>query len=205
MGGSSSEDLDSLSQMSYDDYWIGDFMHRRENQGIIRIHDEFLEDRFNIVGLSRYVRNLEKTYSSILDKGPRGNFSEESVLYYLIHQRYIFTKPGLEAVLDKVMNKEYGVCPRWGCESVPVIPVGLSNEPKVSSSKVYCYNCVNVYEPRNTLCILDGCAWGTSFPHFLILTYSYHFVPKEYGEYVPRIYGFRICVQDENDSFEEES
>lgn len=201
---SSSEDLNSLSQMSYDDYWIGDFMHRKENHGIVRVHEEFLEDRFNTVGLNKYVRDLENVYNSILDKGPRGDFMSEATLYYLIHQRYIFTKPGLEAVLDKVMNKEYGTCPRLGCESIPMIPLGLSNEPNVSSTKAYCYNCVNVYEPKDVLCVLDGCAWGKSFPHFLVLTYSYHFVPREYSEYVPRIYGFRVCVGDGNESPEED-
>lgn len=201
---SSSESEGSLSQISYEDYWIGDFLHRKENRGVVRVHDEFLEDRFNIVGLGAHVRNLERSYNAILDREPRGDFADEAALYYLIHQRYIFTKPGLEAVLDRVMNREYGVCPRWGCESVPAVPIGLSSEPGVCSTKIYCHGCVNVFEPSGSLCFLDGCAWGVSFPHFLILTYPYHFASEDCRQYVPRIFGFRICAQDDNESLDED-
>ncbi|KAL7346713.1 casein kinase II subunit beta [Encephalitozoon intestinalis] len=191
--------------MSPDEYWVGDFMHRRENRSIVRVPDEFLEDRFNIIGLDRYIKDLEKVYSSILDKGPRSSFQEESSLYYLIHQKYIFTKPGLETVLDRVMSKEYGACPRIGCKSVGMIPIGLSDRPGVSSTKVYCHCCVSVYEARGILRLVDGCAWGKSFPHFLILTHSYHFPSGKCEEYVPRIYGFRICAHDDNDSLSEDN
>ncbi|AFN83924.1 casein kinase II subunit beta [Encephalitozoon romaleae SJ-2008] len=200
------DDSENLLRMSPDEYWVGDFMHRKENHAIVRVPDEFLEDRFNIIGLDRYIKNLEETYNSILDKGPRRNLKEESSLYYLIHQRYIFTKSGLEAILDKVMSREYGVCPRVGCKSsVGMVPVGLSDGPSKSSTKIYCHNCVNVYEPKGNLQLLDGCAWGRSFPHFLILAHSYHFPSRMYEEYVPRIYGFRICSHDDNDSFSEDN
>ncbi|KAM0672835.1 subunit beta of casein kinase II [Ordospora colligata] len=194
-----------LDHMAAEEYWIGDFMHRKENYGIIRVPDEFLEDRFNLVGLERRIFNLEDAYNSILDRGPRGDFLEESCLYYLIHQRYIFTKPGLEAVLDRVMNKEYGVCPRVGCKASAVIPIGMSDFPGKKATKVYCHSCTAVYEPGSKLRMLDGCAWGRSFPHFLILTYPYHFPSSTGKEYIPRIYGIRICKHDDNDSHSEDN
>ncbi|CAD25839.1 CASEIN KINASE II BETA 2 SUBUNIT (BETA PRIME) [Encephalitozoon cuniculi GB-M1] len=199
------DDSENLLRISSDEYWVGDFMRRKENHSIVRVPDEFLEDRFNTIGLDRYIDNLEEVYNSVLDKGPRGNFKEESSLYYLIHQRYIFTKSGLEAVLDKVMSREYGACPRVGCRSVGVIPIGLSDRPQVSSTKIYCHSCVNVYEASGTLQLLDGCAWGRSFPHFLILTHSYHFPSRTCEEYIPRIYGLRICSHDDNDSLSEDN
>lgn len=197
--------MEKLLADDSDEYWIGDFMHREENHGIVRVPDEFLEDRFNVVGLDRYINSFEETYSSILDKGPRGDPVSEALLYYLIHQRYIFTKAGLEAVLDKVMNEEYGVCPRVGCMSAAMVPVGMSDKPGRGYTKTYCHGCREVYEPGGVLGALDGCAWGRSFPHFLILTHPYDFPSRACEKYVPRIYGFRICSPDDNDSPSEDN
>jgi casein kinase II subunit beta len=201
---STEDDFECSSEASYEDYWIGDFLRKKENQGLVRIHDAFLEDKFNILGLEQYMSDLHATHESITDKAPRRDYSEESALYLLMHQRFVFTKVGLDAVLDKVVNREYGTCPRIGCRSIPAIPIGMSNEPCKSSTKIYCHGCVNIYEPKSSLCLLDGCAWGRSFPHFLILTYPYEFVPKDCEPYTPRLFGFRICAHDDNDSMEED-
>ncbi|EQB60260.1 casein kinase ii subunit beta [Vairimorpha apis BRL 01] len=174
-----------------EDYWMRDFFMKKENSLLARIPDVYLNDTFNLIGLNKKIKDLEACYNAILDFNKSTDFSEESALYYLIHQRYIYTMSGLEDILDKVLNKEFGSCIRVNC-ATPLIPIGLNNEPRVSTTKMYCYNCVCIYLPKGPIKALDGCAWGKYFPHFLLLTYPYKFKKRKIQEYVPKIYGFRI-------------
>lgn len=82
-------------------------------------------------------------------------------------------------MLERVLQHFYGECRRMGCGDIPLIPVGLSNNPKISSVKLYCYNCNNVFDPDNSLSELDGCSFGSSFAHLLILTYKDKFPKKK--------------------------
>ncbi|KAK6090616.1 hypothetical protein P3W45_000339 [Vairimorpha bombi] len=187
------------------DYWAGRFFSKKEHAFLARVPDSYMNDPFNLVGLNKKISNLEESYNAILDATKSSDFLEESTLYYLIHQRFIYTITGLEDIMERVLNKEYGSCSRVGC-STPLMPIGGSNEPRVSSTKVYCYNCVCIYLPKGPIKGLDGCAWGKYFPHFLLLTYPYKFKKKKLQEYVPRIYGFRIYdCDDDNDSLDEDS
>lgn len=183
-----------------EDLWILKFMNKRQNRYLERVHDSFLQDRFNFYGLKEKIENFEEGYLAIHDQKPSKNFENESNLYFLIHQRYIFTKTGADNVLDRVMNKEYGTCPRHGCKNTPTIPIGLSNQIGKSKTFIYCHNCNNLFEPRGSLKKLDGSAWGTGFAHFLILTYPYQFEKTPIKEYIPKIFGFKVSEPDENDS-----
>lgn len=187
---------DSLSDS--DETWISRFHNRSENSGLIMIHDSFLQDKFNLVGLMRYISNLSRSFDVIKNKMPSRNKKEEALLYYLVHQRYILTNAGMEKMLERVIQHFYGDCRRMGCEDIPLIPLGLSNNPKISSVKLYCYNCNNVFDPDNSLSGLDGCSFGSSFAHLLILTHKENFPKKKYGNYIPRIFGFRIYEEKEN-------
>ncbi|KAF9765063.1 Casein kinase II subunit beta [Nosema granulosis] len=184
-------------------YWAGEFFKKKENTFLARIDDSFIEDSFNLVGLNKKVDNLKKSYNAIIDKTKSQDYIEESCLYYLLHQRYIYSMSGLEAILEKVMNKEYGTCSRLGC-SAKLIPVGESNEPRVSPTRLFCHVCSCLYMPKGPIKALDGCAWGTSFPMFLIITFPYKFKQKNNTPYVPRLFGFRVCPQDNFDSLEDE-
>ncbi|EEQ83016.1 hypothetical protein NCER_100185 [Vairimorpha ceranae BRL01] len=195
------------SEVSESQYWTGKFFLKKEHGFLARIPDSYINDSFNLVGLNKKISNIETCYNAILDNTTSKDILEESALYYLIHQRYIFTTTGLEDILEKVLNKDYGSCSRVGC-STPLIPIGGSNEPKVSSTKVYCFNCVCIYLPKGPIKGLDGCAWGKYFPHFLLITYPYKFKKKKLQEYVPKIYGFRIYEieeEEENESIDEDS
>lgn len=184
-------------------YWVGEFFKKKENSYLARVDDVFIEDNFNLVGLSKIIENLKRSYNAILDKGKSQDFIEESSLYYLIHQRYITSMTGLDDILEKVMNKEYGICPRIGC-GTKLIPYGDSTDPHISGTKVFCYVCECLYTPKGPLKGLDGCAWGNSFPMFLIISFPYKFKRKSVTPFKPRLYGFRVIVQDMDESFDEE-
>lgn len=192
-------DTDVSSEI-YDDLWILKFLSKKRNRYLERIPDLFLEDKFNLFGLKEKVKTFEDSYLAILNTKPSKDFDEESKLYLYIHQRYIFTKMGAENVLDRVISLEYGSCQKHGCDDYPLIPGSISNEFGDSPTMLYCHNCGNLYESRSSLRRLDGCAWGTGFPHFLILSYPYHFEKKQSVPYVPKLFGFQISEPEDNDS-----
>ncbi len=200
MSSDSMEDKFDLSEKSYEDSWIVRFFSIKKNRYLERIQDSFLQDKFNFYGLSSKVENFNEAYLSIQDISESSDFENESIVYFLAHQRYIYTKTGMENILDKVLNWEFGKCCRMGCKDIPYLPLGLSNDYGKSETKVYCYNCENIYNARGNLRKVDGSAWGTSFAHFLILSFPYHFEKKQSEKYVPRIFGFQISEVDENDS-----
>lgn len=189
------------SEMTYDDMWILKFLDRRENKHLERVHDNFLCDRFNFNGIREKVKDFESAYGAIQDRHESTNLEIESTVYLLAHQRYIYTKSGLDSIFNKVLNREFGACHQYGCEDVPFVPTALSNEPKKSGTMLFCHNCESLYEPRGSLRNLDGCAWGIGFAHFLILSYPYHFEKRaRKPAYTPRIFGIQLYKRDDNDS-----
>ncbi len=74
-------------------------------------------------------------------------YQEASDLYGLIHARYILTPRGLAVMREKYMLKLFGVCPRVLCQKQSVIPIGMSEDLKVSRVKVYCPVCEDAYAP----------------------------------------------------------
>lgn len=200
MSSDTMENKYEFSEKSYEDTWIVRFFSIKKHRYLERIEDSFLQDNFNLYGLNEKVANFKETYMSIQDVANSNDFENESILYLYAHQRYICTKNGMENMLDKVLNFEFGRCGRKGCVDVPLVPLGLSNEYGKYETRLYCYNCENVYEARGTLRKLDGCAWGTTFAHFLILSYPYNFEKKHSEKYVPRIFGFQVGELDDYDS-----
>lgn len=196
---SAENDSEDMST-SYDDCWVVKFISKNENRYLARISESFLQDRFNFYGMKEKIEDFDTAYQAILDKGEGGIPDTEAVVYYLAHQRYIYTKTGLDSILDRVLDREFGTCHKIGCHDIPYIPIGLSNEPRKSGTKAFCYNCESLYEPRSSLRRLDGSAWGSSFAHFLILSFPYHFEKKMIEPYVPRIFGFQIAEPEDNDS-----
>ncbi|KRH94258.1 Casein kinase II, beta subunit [Pseudoloma neurophilia] len=191
---SSSSDsfTNSDSDEKSEDSWIGLFLKKPENIGLLHIQETFLADKFNLVGLLKYVPNLNRCFDTIKGISSSKFEREETLLYYLLHQRYVLTMTGMAKMCERIMKSFYGECRRMGCEDYPLIPFGLSNNPRISSVKLYCNNCNNVFDPENSLSSLDGCAFGNTFPHLLTLTYKDKFTKKKYGNYVPRIFGFKI-------------
>lgn len=108
---------------------------------------------------------------------------------------------------QKYVSGQFGVCPRVLCEKVPLLPVGMSNEPRSSWVKVinaiiqvYCLKCNEAYTIKDKNVNLDGAYFGTSLPQAfalvqqkIIQAYAGLIEYKEPQKYVPKIFGFKVA------------
>eukprot|EP00796_Vickermania_ingenoplastis_P011061 gene11061-7692_t len=195
--------------LEYEDFisWIGWFTEMKGNEFFCVVDREYIEDDFNLIGLSSLVgSSYHYALDLILDmSSPKSDhLSEEQqrmvesaaeTLYGLIHARFITSHRGLKLMEEKFMHADFGTCPRVLCSEQAVLPVGVSDELQESSVKLFCPKCQDIYHPRSARYkALDGAFWGTSFPHLLLLQMRERgFAPScPARSYVPRIYGFRI-------------
>mmetsp|Transcript_27146 Transcript_27146/g.64757 ORF Transcript_27146/g.64757 Transcript_27146/m.64757 type:complete len:209 (-) Transcript_27146:83-709(-) len=179
--------------------WIGWFCSRKGHEFLCEVDREFVEDNFNLYGLRQLVPHYNEALDMILDiermeETPSDDRqakieSSAEYLYGLIHARYILTSAGLNAVLEKYYNAEYGRCPRVFCKDQPVLPAAISDIPHEEAVKVFCPSCEDMYSTRSRL---DGAFFTTSLPHLLMLQYADIRPPKPADRYIPRIYGYRI-------------
>jgi casein kinase II subunit beta len=184
--------------------WIQWFCGLKGNEFFCEVDEDFIADDFNLAGLSSQVPYYEYALSIMLDAdspnqdaltAEQSEYVESAaeLLYGLVHQRFILTSKGLSQMLDKYRNCHFGRCPRVGCHGQPCLPVGTSDQPRVSTVKVFCPKCEEIYFPRSFYQgNLDGAFFGTTFPHLLLLTFPAFRPAKSAPEYAPRIFGFKI-------------
>lgn len=186
--------------------WVTWFTEMKGNEFFCMVDREFIEDDFNLVGISSMVgSSYHYALDLILDvSSKRGHLTEDQLrvvemaaetLYGLIHARFITTHRGLKLMEKKFMESEFGTCPRVLCSEQAVLPVGVSDDLQESSVKLFCPRCQDVYYPRSARYkALDGAFWGTSFPHLLLLQMQEKGFAPSYPQrsYVPRIYGFPL-------------
>ncbi|KAK6920406.1 Casein kinase II, regulatory subunit [Dillenia turbinata] len=187
-----------------DTSWISWFCNLRGNEFFCEVDDEYIQDDFNLCGLSSQVPYYDYALDLILDvESSHGDmFTEEQnelvesaaeMLYGLIHVRYILTTKGMSAMLDKYKNYDFGRCPQVYCCGQPCLPVGQSDIPRSSTVKIYCPKCEDIYYPRSKYQgNIDGAYFGTTFPHLFLMTYGHLKPQKATQSYVPRIFGFKI-------------
>lgn len=90
------------------------------------------------------------------------------LLYGLVHQRYILTRAGLQAMVrstedaflrftkwlslqvDKYEAGVFGSCPRVYCNGCNVVPCGRSDLPGLDTVKLFCPNCNDLYSPPSS-------------------------------------------------------
>ncbi|GFZ00719.1 casein kinase II beta chain 1 [Actinidia rufa] len=124
------------------------------------VDDEYIQDDFNLCGLSSQVPYYDYALDLILDvESSHGDiFTEEQnelvesaaeMLYGLIHVRYILAAKGMATMLEKYKNYDFGRCPRVYCCGQPCLPVGQSDIPRSSTVKIYCPKCEDIYYPRS--------------------------------------------------------
>ncbi|CAH1425022.1 unnamed protein product [Lactuca virosa] len=185
--------------------WISWFCSLRGNEFFCEVDDDYIQDDFNLCGLSNQVPFYDHALDLILDsESSHGDsFSEEQIeqiesaaetLYGLIHVRFILTTKGLAAMLEKYKNTEFGRCPRVFCSGQPCLPVGQSDISRQTSVKIYCPKCQDIFTPQFRFQDnLDGAFFGTTFPHLFFLTYG-HLKPQKttLQEYVPRVFGYKV-------------
>ncbi|KAH9552255.1 hypothetical protein CY35_09G055600 [Sphagnum magellanicum] len=198
------EESDVSGSDGEDTSWISWFCGLRGNEFFCEVDDEYIQDEFNLSGLSSQVPYYDYALDLILDvESPNDNMLTEEqneivesaaeMLYGLIHVRYILTSKGLSAMLEKCKNVDFGRCPRVYCSGQSCLPMGQSDVPRTSTVKIYCPKCEDIYYPRSKYQgNIDGAYFGTTFPHLFLMTYPYIKPAKPTQSYVPRIFGFKI-------------
>ncbi|QPG76716.1 hypothetical protein FOA43_004110 [Brettanomyces nanus] len=160
----SSEDVDS---------WISLFCSMFGHDYFVEVAPEFIEDDFNLTGLSLIVPFFRDALDVILDLEPEIPIKPANVplvehaaelLYGLIHARYILTKPGLRAMAEKYEDNCFGSCPRYYCQGMHLLPIGRYDQPGIETVRLYCPNCNDIYLPSSSRYLnIDGAFFGTSF------------------------------------------
>ncbi|KAK9667935.1 hypothetical protein RND81_13G021800 [Saponaria officinalis] len=201
---SDSEESDVSGSDGDDTSWISWFCNLRGNEGFCEVDDDYIQDDFNLCGLSSQVPYYDYALDLILDmESSHGDmFTEEQnelvesaaeMLYGLIHARYILTSKGMAAMLEKFKNYEFGRCPRAYCAGQPCLPVGQSDLPRTSTLKIYCPKCEDIYYPRSKYQgNVDGAYFGTTFAHLFLMTYPHLKPQKPSQAYTPRVFGFKL-------------
>ncbi|KAJ6335063.1 hypothetical protein OIU78_011824 [Salix suchowensis] len=113
-----SEESDVSGSDGDDTSWISWFCNLRGNEFFCEVDDEYIQDDFNLCGLSSQVPYYDYALDLILDvESSHGDmFTEEQnelvesaaeMLYGLIHVRYILTSKGMSAMLEKYKNYDF--------------------------------------------------------------------------------------------------
>lgn len=98
--------------------------------------------------------------------------SSAELLYGLIHQRYITSRPGIQQMLEKYEMQHFGFCPRANCNGCKVLPVGRSDTPGQDTVKLFCPSCQDIYTPPNSrFHSVDGAFFGTTFGCLFFMTF----------------------------------
>ncbi len=169
-GTASSPSYESISTSQTSDSaisWISWFCSLPGNDFFCEVPEDFVEDDFNLFGLNATIDSYNEALDTILDlevdedslHDDDGMVSIErsaEILYGLIHARYIVTKAGLAAMLQKFDRKMYGTCPRVLCDDTPMIPSGQWDATGRDGVKVFCAKCGDLYQPRE-VCLM--CFW----------------------------------------------
>ena len=106
-------------------------------------------------------------------------------------------------LVEPDLLREFGECPRMLCKGQAVIPMGVTDEPKLGGNvKLYCPKCRDVYNCVSPFKSVDGAFFGPTFPNLFFMTYEDLVPEKSNEEYVPRVFGFRISLKN-NDNYKD--
>ncbi|KAH9943480.1 casein kinase II regulatory subunit-domain-containing protein [Epithele typhae] len=162
--------------------WISWFCTLPGHEYFCEVAEDFIEDDFNLTGLNAMVPFWKEAMEMVLDmepdeettKIPDVSIVEASaeLLYGLCHQRFILTRAGLQAMVDKYEAGVFGSCPRVYCNGCNVVPCGRSDLPGLDTVKLFCPNCSDIYTPPSSRFQgVDGAFFGTTFAHLFFQSY----------------------------------
>ena len=202
------EEGDSLMEDEEDEEisWISWFCSLKGNEFFCEVDEDYIQDDFNLYGLSRQTEFYDFALDLILDlESPADDLAEErqekvevaaEFLYGLIHARFILTTRGMHLMEEKYRNVEFGRCPRVHCHGQPCLPVGQADQPRSNAVKIFCPRCEDIFFPRSSRQnSVDGAFFGTTFPHLFLLSFPEHRPPRNstsLSVYEPKIFGFKV-------------
>ncbi|WRT68750.1 uncharacterized protein IL334_005730 [Kwoniella shivajii] len=154
--------------------WINWYTSLPGHDYFCDVHEDFIEDDFNLTGLQAMVPFFKEALEMVLDVEPEEDSSKipdvsivessAELLYGLVHQRFILTKVGLSCMVEKYEAGHFGACPRVFCHATPVLPCGRADMPGIDTVKLYCPNCGDIYTPPSSKYGgVDGAFFGTTF------------------------------------------
>ena len=206
---SSSEESDdsSVSDMSSSYSWISWHVSQPGNDFLLEIDEEFIRDNFNLYGLRPLFQFYDQALEMVLD--PESPDEEDlqdhdfievnkdaSELYGLIHARFIMSPRGLSILKERYLSGDFGACPRFNCLNAKCLPIGVHDEIRQSTTRVFCPLCEQVYVPRlkpgEPACTLDSAFFGSSLPHMFFQTYPDLLPLERPTPYEAKIFGFRV-------------
>ncbi|KGO75226.1 Casein kinase II, regulatory subunit, alpha-helical [Penicillium italicum] len=177
------------------------FVSSRGNEYFCEIDEDYLTDRFNLTGLNTevpYYQYALDLVTDVFDLDADDDLREQIEksarhLYGLVHARYIVTTRGLAKMLEKYKKSDFGKCPRVMCDGHALLPMGESDLPNISTVKLYCPKCEDIYNPKSSRhSSIDGAYFGTSFHSVLFQVYPALNPEKSSRRYEPRIFGFKV-------------
>jgi casein kinase II subunit beta len=200
-----SDHSDNSQEFNDDDMpWIKWFCSLNGNEFFCEVDEEYIQDEFNLTGLSIMVPFYEYALDMVLDLESPGEdeltkeqqqMAEDAaeVLYGLIHARFILTQKGFKLMDQKYRVGKFGKCPRVLCNGQNMLPCGQSDVMRESSVKLYCPRCNDIFLPPSSKHKnLDGVFWGTSFPHLFLLAYPEVISTTPLQQYEPKVFGFKM-------------
>lgn len=192
--------------------WVQWYCRQRGNEFLCEVDEAYIQDDFNLTGLSAQVPYYEHALDAVLEiETPNADHftddqqdlvdSASELLYGLIHARYILTSRGLHAMKHKFQSVDFGRCPRVKCNGHPVLPVGRSDTACHYSVNVYCPVCGDIYAPKSLRAAsLDGAYFGRTFAHLFLMVYPKLVPTAPTDVYIPKIYGFRVAELESSSS-----
>lgn len=170
--------------------WINWFTSLPGHDFYCQVHEDYIEDDFNLTGLQAQVPFWKQALEMVLDVEPEEDSntipdisiieSSSELLYGLVHQRFILTKAGLAMMAERYEQAGFGRCSRVFCQGYALLPCGRADTPGVDTVKLFCPNCQDIYStPSSKYANVDGAFFGTTFPTLFFHTYP-EFLPMPF-------------------------
>lgn len=195
------DDVHSSTSSEEESGWIATFLQRKGNDLFVEVNVNFICDTFNLTGLDSTLSHFHDALDTILDQEVDIESDSEhqiveneaEVLYGLIHARYLLSKQGMAEMRHKYQYRHFAPCPRYLCKGQSTLPVGISDEPRRGSVKLFCPRCEEVYRPGQARHeMIDGAFFGTTFPHLFFVTFPELKPQRTESMYIPRVFGFKL-------------
>ena len=188
--------------------WENSFFSNQSNQILAKIDQDFLLKEMDNPEISEKISNFEEGKNCILNIGENQDQKAAFYIYGLIHAKYIESPAGISQMIMKSQNHLFKTCPRIDCQRNICFSIGVSDDLNISSVKMYCPKCQEIYNViDDNFKNIDGAFFGTHWISKLIEMnpqLKSRDVESSNNNYIPRIFGFKI-YHHPNDHNEEEN